>query len=73
LHLTQFDKLREEAKRMADLNVLGLPEIDALIAEVADVCVAPSGVPSNSERVAIASKAEKISAKADETLAALGL
>lgn len=73
LHLTQFDKLREEAKRMADLNVLGLPEIDALIAEVAEVCIAPAGVPSNSERVAIASKAEKISAKADQTLAALGL
>lgn len=73
LHLTQFDKLRDEAKRMSDLNILGLPEIDELIAQIADVCMAPAGVPSHSERVDIAVKAEKVAAKADETLAALGL
>ena len=73
LHLTQFDKLREEAKRLDDLNILGLPEIDELIAQIADVCMTPAGVPSHSERVTIAVKAEKVAVKADETLAALGL
>jgi hypothetical protein len=73
LHLTQFEKVRDEAKRLADLNVLALPEIDELIAEVSQICHAPSGVPSHSERVDVAVRAEKISAKADETLAALGL
>lgn len=73
LHLTQFDKLRDEAKRMSDLNVLGLPEIDELITQLADVCMSPAGVPTHNERVVIAIKAEKVAAKADETLAALGL
>lgn len=73
LHLTQFEKVRDEAKRLADLNVLALPEIDELIAEVSNICHAPSGVPTHAERVDVAVRAEKISAKADETLAALGL
>jgi hypothetical protein len=73
LHLTQFDKLRDEARRVKALNVLDLPEINDLLAQVGDLSHAPNGVPSHSERVDIAVKAEKVSVKADETLAALGL
>jgi len=73
LHLTQFDKLRGEARRLKELNILGLPEINDLIAQIAPLCVVPMSVPSDSDRVAFAVRAEKISAKADETLAALGL
>ena len=73
LHLTQFDKLRDEAKRVKNLNFLDLPEIDAVVKLAAEAAASPVGVPTKSERETIAAKAEKAISKADETLAALGL
>jgi len=73
LHLTQFDKLRDEAKRVKNLNFLDLPEIDAVVKLAAEAAASPVGVPTKSEREIIAAKAEKAITKADETLAALGL
>ena len=73
LHLTQFDKLKEEAKRLQGLNVLGLPEIDAL----ADVAIKVASIPdyalTQGERVDIAVRAEGVRQQADDTLDALGL
>lgn len=73
LHLTQFDKLREEALRVQKLNFLDLPEIEQVVLAVADVARIPSGELTQDERVRIAQKAEAAAVKADETLAALGL
>jgi|TARA_R110000824_G_scaffold6259_7_gene29012 hypothetical protein len=73
LHLSQFDKLRSEAKRLTNLNILGLPELDELIEQIAPLCQGPAYVPSGTERVGIAAQAEAASKKADDTLAALGL
>jgi len=73
LHLTQFDKLRDEARRLKNLNFLDLPEIDALVCAVAEVSAMPNGTPTKDERHSIAAKADKAIAKADDTLAALGL
>jgi hypothetical protein len=73
LHLTQFDKLREEAARVQKLNFLDLPEIEQVVLAVADVARIPSGELTQDERVRLAQKAEAAAVKADETLAALGL
>ena len=73
LHLTQFEKLRDEAKRVKNLNFLDLPEIDEIVRLVADAAVIPIGIPTKDERHLIAAKADKAISKADETLAALGL
>ena len=73
LHLTQFDKLRDEAKRVKNLNFLDLPEIDEVVRLAADAAALPIGVPTRDERAVIAAKADKAISKADETLAALGL
>lgn len=73
LHLTQFDKLRDEAKRVKNLNFLDLPEIDEVIRLAADAAASPIGTPTKDERETIAAKAQKAISKADETLAALGL
>jgi hypothetical protein len=73
LHLTQFDKLREEALRVQKLNFLDLPEIESVVLAVADAARMPDGELTQDERVRIAQKAEAAAAKADETLAALGL
>ena len=73
LHLTQFDKLRAEARRVQDLNVLDLPEVSEVVGMVADAAAHPMGELDHSARVNIAIKAEKASAKADEMLASLGL
>jgi len=73
LHLTQFDKLRDEARRVKNLNFLDLPEINEVIRLSSEAAAMPVGVPSNSERAVIAADAEKAIKKADETLAALGL
>lgn len=73
LHLTQFDKLRAEARRVKDLNILNLPEIDDLVVLTADAAMAPMSELTQAERVIIAQKAETAMAKADETLASLGL
>jgi len=73
LHLTQFDKLREEALRVQKLNFLDLPEIESVVLAVADAARMPDGELTQDERVRIAQKAEAAAVKADETLAALGL
>ena len=73
LHLTQFDKLRDEAKRVKNLNFLDLPEIDEVVRLAADAAALPIGIPTRDERAVIAAKADKAISKADETLAALGL
>jgi hypothetical protein len=73
LHLSQFDKLRDEARRVQKLNFLELPEIEEVVLAVADAARMPDGSLTQDERVRIAKKAEAASAKADETLAALGL
>jgi hypothetical protein len=73
LHLTQFDKLRQEAKRVKNLNFLDLPEIDEVVRLAADAAALPIGIPTKDERAVIAAKADKAISKADETLAALGL
>jgi hypothetical protein len=73
LHLTQFTKLRDEAKRLKNLNFLDLPEIDSLVRAVSEAGVSPIGTPTMHERNIIATKAVKAISKADETLAALGL
>lgn len=73
LHMSQFDKLRDEARRVQKLNFLELPEIEEMVLAVADVARIPTGSLTQHERVRIAKKAEAASVKADETLAALGL
>jgi hypothetical protein len=73
LHLSQFDKLRDEARRVQKLNFLELPEIEEVVLAVADAARMPDGSLTQDERVRIAKKAEAASVKADETLAALGL
>jgi hypothetical protein len=73
LHLTQFDKLRDEAMRVRNLNVLDLPEVAEVIKLTAEAAVAPVTDLTQEERVQVAKKAETAMAKADETLAALGL
>jgi hypothetical protein len=73
LHFTQFDKLRDEANRVKALNILDLPEVNAVLDMVRDAATMPDAALTRDERVDIAVKAERASAKADETLAALGL
>jgi len=73
LHLSQFDKLRDEARRVQKLNFLELPEIEEVVLAIADVARIPDGSLTQDDRVRIAQKAEAASVKADETLAALGL
>lgn len=73
LHLSQFDKLRDEARRVQKLNFLELPEIEEVVLAIADVARIPDGNLTQDDRVRIAQKAEAASVKADETLAALGL
>lgn len=73
LHLSQFDKLRDEARRVQKLNFLELPEIEEMVLAIADVARIPDGSLTQDDRVRIAKKAEAASVKADETLAALGL
>jgi hypothetical protein len=73
LHLSQFDKLREEAQRVQKLNFFELPEIEQVVLAVADAARIPAGELTQDERVRIAQKAEAAAVKADETLAALGL
>lgn len=73
LHLSQFTNLRDEARRVADLNILGLPAI----AELARLAIDASGTHhselTQQDRVGIAQQAERAASKADETLASLGL
>lgn len=73
LHLTRFDKLRDQVKRVKGLNVMGLPEIDALLNATAQIAAAGVGGVSDSERTELANKAESVVKQADDTLGALGL
>lgn len=73
LHLSQFDKLRDEAQRVQKLNFFELPEIEEVVTAVAEAARIPAGELTQDQRVRIAQKAEAASVKADETLAALGL
>lgn len=73
LHLSQFDKLRDAARECKALNVLEIPEIDEVVRLAASAAAIPSESLTHSERVDCAVRAEKAAAKADETLAALGL
>lgn len=73
LHLSQFDKLRDEAERLKRLNFLELPEIDDMLTYVSQFTSTPDGELTRDERVTIAKNAERASVIADETLAALGL
>lgn len=73
LHLSQFDKLRDAARECKALNVLEIPEIDEVVRLAASAAAIPSDSLTHNERVDCAVRAEKAAAKADETLAALGL
>jgi len=73
LHLTRFDKLRDQVKRVKGLNVMGLPEIDALLNATAQIAAAGVGGVSDSDRTELANKAESVVKQADDTLGALGL
>ena len=73
LHLSAFDKLRDEARRLKSLNVLGIPEIDEVVRMVGEAAALPTAGLGQTERVKIAVKAEKASARASATLADLGL
>lgn len=73
LHLSRFDKLRDEVKRVKGLNVLELPEIDALLNATAQIAAAGIGGVSDSDRTALANRAESVAQQADDTLSALGL
>lgn len=73
LHLSQFDKLRDAARECKALNVLEIPEIDEVVRLAASAAAIPSESLTHNERVDCAVRAEKAAAKADETLAALGL
>ena len=73
LHLTQFDKLRDEVKRVKGLNVLDLPEIDVLVNASARLAAAGVGGVTEQERTEIANEADSVIKQADATLSALGL
>lgn len=73
LHLSQFDKLKAEAERVKKLNFLNLPEIQEVVDFAAEVARRPEGPLDRDARVDIAVRAESVSVKADETLAALGI
>jgi len=73
LHLSQFDKLRNAARDCKALNVLEIPEIDEVVRLAASAAAIPSESLTHSERIDCAVRAETAAAKADETLAALGL
>jgi hypothetical protein len=75
LHMTQFDKLADEIKRVRQLNILDLPELEDL-AQHAERAVALRdrvNADDNDSRVAVAVVAETAAQRADATLAAFGL
>jgi hypothetical protein len=73
LHLSQFDKLRDEVRRVKELNVLDLPEIEEVAQLAAQAAATPVEDMTGSVRNRLAKQAETAAAKADETLASLGL
>jgi hypothetical protein len=72
LHLTQFDKLRDEAKRVADLNILDVPEITELV-RLTQAAAANREAGDPMTREVVAAKAEQAMAQVGKTLDALGL
>jgi hypothetical protein len=73
LHVSQFDKLRAEALRVQKLNFFELPEIQEVVDMALAATVRPASELTHAERHEAASKAQRASDKADETLSALGL
>lgn len=72
-HVSQFDKLAAEAKRVRELNVLALPEINTALAAVSDVLSERKEAMTKDERAAAAEKVVQAMNTADDTLAAIGL
>ena len=72
-HVTQFDKLAAEAKRVRELNVLGLPEINTTLAAVEEVLAERKRDMTKDERSDAAAKVVQAMSSADDTLAAIGL
>lgn len=73
LHTSQFDKLADELKRCRELNILNIPEIDAVIAAAAPAAQAKDDNLDQSQRVTIAQTGEDAIQKANDALKALGL
>jgi hypothetical protein len=74
LHLSQFDKLDSEVRRVRGLNVLALPEINTLLDAAQGIADLKHSMSTAAEdRANAAGKAEKVAAQADETLNAIGL
>lgn len=73
LHLTQFDNLANEISRVAKLNVLGLPEIDGVLADAKAVAKNKRDGLTPSERADIATAAETTASVAAGIIDALGL
>jgi hypothetical protein len=74
LHLSQFDKLDSEVRRVRGLNVLALPEINTLLDAAQGIADLKHSMSTAAEdRANAAGRAEKVAAQADETLNAIGL
>lgn len=71
-HPSQVDHVRAEARRLRALNVLGIDQLNQLVDEVNSAFGEVTEV-DKSQRSALATEANRISNKAKETLAALGL
>jgi len=72
-HVSHFDNVRNEAQRVKSLNVLGLPMVNDVVTLASVVADLKLEGLTKDERIFIATKAERAIAKADETLASLGL
>ena len=72
-HVTQFDKLATEVRRVRGLNVLDLPEINEVLDAAQQVADMKESLSVNGERNRAVNAAEKVVSKADDTLAAIGL
>ena len=73
LHMSQFDKLRAHATRVADMNLTDSPEIVLLAKEVLDLSQQGGEHVDDNDRKRAAVKAESIVTQVGTTLAALGL
>jgi hypothetical protein len=73
LHLTQFDALTHAVNRVADLNVLDLPEVDDVVTAAHDIIKMRQENMTHSERIEAAINAESVVTIANQTIAALGL
>lgn len=73
LHMTQFDKLDAEVRRVRGLNVLHLPEITTVLDAAQKIVHMRHSLAGVDDRVRIATNAEKVVRSADETLNSIGL